>query len=123
MCWDKSSEVFTGDIEIIATTFFGNLSPHATSCPIWTDIETGYVTTLCPGNASHTDWGSSGGYAYTKSTGTEQQAMIVDYINNYQERNRGQVPHRLQNANIEDYVTYSGRRNNIVRVAAPDVNE
>jgi hypothetical protein len=58
--WDLSSHVYHDDTEIIGATFLSGLVEHSTSCSLWMEETTGWVTTLCPGNASNFAWGSSG---------------------------------------------------------------
>ena len=53
------SGAFSGD-EILGATFLSGLVEHSTSCSLWMEETTGWVTTLCPGNASNFAWGSSG---------------------------------------------------------------
>ena len=61
IAWDLSSDVFTHDIGTISGTFFGKLVEHLTSCSLYEEVVTGWVTTLCPGNACNIAWGTSGG--------------------------------------------------------------
>ena len=59
--WDLSSNVFTKDVGIIGGTFLGKLVEHVTSCSLYEEQSSGWVTTLCPGNACNFAWGRSGG--------------------------------------------------------------
>jgi hypothetical protein len=59
--WDLSSDLFTEDIGIIRGTFLGKLVEHVTSCSSYEEKSSGWVTTLCPGNACNFAWGRSGG--------------------------------------------------------------
>jgi len=60
--WDLSSKVFSDqDVGILGGTFLGKLVEHVTSCSLWVEKSSGWVTTLCPGNASNFAWGTSGG--------------------------------------------------------------
>ena len=61
IAWDLSSDVFNDEIDTISGTFFGRLVEHVTSCSLYEEVHTGWVTTLCPGNASNIAWGTSGG--------------------------------------------------------------
>jgi hypothetical protein len=61
IAWDLSSTIYTSDIEIIGATFGGKLVKHASSCLLWEEISSCWVTTVCPGNATNFAWGSSGG--------------------------------------------------------------
>ena len=58
--WDLSSHVYDNVTEILGATFLSGLVEHSTSCSLWMEETTGWVTTLCPGNASNVAWGSSG---------------------------------------------------------------
>jgi hypothetical protein len=61
IAWDLSSDVFTEDIGIIGGTFLGKLVEHMTSCLLYEEKSSGWVTTLCPGNACNFARGRSGG--------------------------------------------------------------
>jgi hypothetical protein len=61
IAWDLSSYVFTDDVGIISGTFLGKLVEHVTSCSLYVELSSGWVTTLCPGNATNFAWGTSGG--------------------------------------------------------------
>ena len=58
--WDLFSHVYNNVTEILGATFLSGLVEHSTSCSLWMEETTGWVTTLCPGNASNFAWGSSG---------------------------------------------------------------
>ena len=58
--WDLSSHVCYNVTEILGASFLSGLVEHSTSCSLWMEETTGWVTTLCPGNASNFAWGSSG---------------------------------------------------------------
>ena len=58
--WDLSSHVYNDVKEILGATCLSGLVEHSTSCSLWMEETTGWVTTLCPGNASNFAWGSSG---------------------------------------------------------------
>ncbi len=60
IAWDLLSNVFTEDVGIIGGTFLGKLVEHVTSCSLYEKKTSGWVTTLCPGNACNFAWGSSG---------------------------------------------------------------
>ncbi len=51
IAWDLSSDLFTEDIGIIGGTFLGKLVEHMTSCSLYEEKSSGWVTTLCPRNA------------------------------------------------------------------------
>ncbi len=61
IAWDLSSDLFTEDIGIIWGTFLGKLVEHVTSCLLYEEKSSGWVTTLCPGNECNFAWGRSGG--------------------------------------------------------------
>jgi hypothetical protein len=61
IAWDLSSNLFTEDIGIIGGTFLGKLVEHVTSCSLYEEKSSGWVTTLCPGNACNFARGRSGG--------------------------------------------------------------
>jgi hypothetical protein len=61
--WDLSSHVYEDVTEILGATFLSGLVEHSTSCSLWIEETTGWVTTLCPGNASNFAWGRSGNRA------------------------------------------------------------
>ncbi len=61
IAWDLSSDVFTEDIGMVGGTFLEKLVEHMTSCSLYEEKSSGWVTTLCPGNACNFAWGSSGG--------------------------------------------------------------
>jgi hypothetical protein len=52
IAWDLSSTIFSSDIEIIGATFWEKLVKHSTSCLLWEEISSCWVTTVCPGNAN-----------------------------------------------------------------------
>ena len=57
---DLSSHVYDDTTDILGGTFLGGIVEHCTSCSLWMEETTGWVTTLCPGNASNFAWGSIG---------------------------------------------------------------
>ena len=59
--WDLSSNVFEGNVEILGGIFLGSLIEHATSCSLWEEEKSGWVTTICPGSATNVASGSSSG--------------------------------------------------------------
>jgi hypothetical protein len=59
--WDLSSDVFTEDIGIVGSTFLGKLVENMTSCSLYEEKSSGWVTTVCPGNACNFAWGRSSG--------------------------------------------------------------
>jgi hypothetical protein len=61
IAWDLSSNIFKGNVDILGGTFLGSLVEHATSCSLWEEEMSGWVTTICPGSATKFAWGSSGG--------------------------------------------------------------
>jgi hypothetical protein len=61
IAWDLSSDVFNDEINTISGTFFGKLVEHVTSCSLYEEMHSGWVTTLCPGHACNVAWGTSGG--------------------------------------------------------------
>jgi hypothetical protein len=61
IAWDLSSDLFTEDIGIIGGTFLGKLVEHVISCSLYEEKSSGWVNTLCPGNACNFAWGRSGG--------------------------------------------------------------
>jgi len=52
--------IYNDVTEIHVATFLSGLVEHSTSCSLWMEETTGWVTTLFPGNASNFAWGSSG---------------------------------------------------------------
>jgi hypothetical protein len=56
IAWDLSSDVFEANVEIFGGTFLGSLVEHATSCSLWEEDMSGWVTTICPGNATNFAW-------------------------------------------------------------------
>jgi len=61
IAWDLSSNIFKGNVDILGGTFLGSLVEHATSCSMWEEEMSGWVTTICPGSATNFVWDSSGG--------------------------------------------------------------
>jgi hypothetical protein len=57
IAWDLSLDLFTEDIGIIGGR---KLVEHVTSCSLYEEKSSGWVTTLCPGNACNFAWGRSG---------------------------------------------------------------
>ena len=70
--WDLSSHVYNDDTGILGATFLSGLVEHSTSCSLWMEETTGWVTTLCPGNASNFAWGSS-----DRTTGLQNATRII----------------------------------------------
>ena len=60
IAWDLSSPVLA-NIGEVGGTFFGKLVEHVTSCSLYQEESSGWVTTLCPGDACNFAWGTSGG--------------------------------------------------------------
>ena len=119
VAWNLSSSTFMRGVEILRATFFGCLCGHVTSAPIWINLKTGGVTTICPGPEALAAWGSSGGYAYTNAAGPRRDTLVVNLINNYMNNNAGALPRRIPGVRISDYVNY-GRNPNQVNVSAPE---
>jgi hypothetical protein len=61
IAWDLSSNLFTEDIGFIGGTFLRKLVEYVTSCLLYEEKSSGWVTTLCPGNACNFAWARSGG--------------------------------------------------------------
>ncbi len=61
IAWDLSSDLFTEDIGTIGATFLGKLVEHVTSCSLYEEKSSGWVTTLCPENACNFAWGRYSG--------------------------------------------------------------
>jgi hypothetical protein len=59
--WNLSLDLFTEDIGIIGGTFLEKLVEHVTSCLLYEEKSSGWVTTLFPGNACNFAWGRFGG--------------------------------------------------------------
>jgi hypothetical protein len=70
--WDLSSTVFSSANEIIGATCLGKLVEHATIYWLWGEIGSGWVTTICPGNAANFALGSSGGKTHLQTKLTNQ---------------------------------------------------
>ena len=66
IAWNLSSDVFTEEISTLTGTFFGKLVEHLTSCSLYEEMSSGWVTTLCPGNGCNIAWGTSGGNKWLK---------------------------------------------------------
>jgi len=66
--WDLSSHVYDDTTDILGATFLSGLVEHSTSCSLWMEESSGWVTTMCPGSASNFAWGSSGNQNGLKST-------------------------------------------------------
>jgi len=58
--WDLSSHVYDDTTDILGATFLSGLVEHSTSCSLWIEESSGWVTTTCPGSASNFALGSSG---------------------------------------------------------------
>ena len=67
--------MFTEEIGIIGGTFQGKLVEHVTSCSLYVELSSGWVTTLCPGNAINFAWGTSGGNNRLKMISTAKQTL------------------------------------------------
>ena len=65
--WDISSHVLA-NIGRVGGTFFGKLVEHVTSCSLYQEKSSGWVTTLCPGSACNFAWGTSGGKKLSLAT-------------------------------------------------------
>jgi hypothetical protein len=48
--WDLSSHTYNDSMEILGATFLSGLVEHSTSCSIWIEDTSGWVTTMCPGS-------------------------------------------------------------------------
>lgn len=119
-CFDLSSAVFhnnANDFSGLACTFQGYLAGHLTSSSLWLDPHDG-VTILMPGRAGLKAWGSSGGYAYLRSTGTARQNLIVNLINTHRTNHGGAVPRRLPGVDIRSFLVQT-RRGTVINVRAP----
>ena len=73
--WDLSSHVYEDVTEILGATFLSGLVEHSTSCSLWIEESTGWVTTLCPGNASNFAWGRSGNRTGLRNS-TRNKAVV-----------------------------------------------
>ena len=58
--WDLSSHVFDDTTDILGGTFLGGIVEHCTSCSLWMEESSGWVTTMRPGSASNFAWGRGG---------------------------------------------------------------
>ena len=58
--WDLSYHVFDDTTDILGGTFLGGIVEHCTSCSLWMEESSGWVTTMCPGSASNFAWGRGG---------------------------------------------------------------
>jgi hypothetical protein len=67
IAWDLSSNVFTEDIGIVGGIFIRELVEYVTSCSLYEEKSSGWVTTVCPGNACNFAWGRSGGKHHLQS--------------------------------------------------------
>ena len=78
--WDLSSHCYDESCPILGATFLGSLVEHSTSCSLWTEETSGYVTTICPGSANNFAWGRSGGKRSLKNTTLDlaQQPVAVN---------------------------------------------
>jgi hypothetical protein len=47
IAWDLSSNVFEENVEILGGRYLGSLVEHATSCSLWEEEMSGWVTTIC----------------------------------------------------------------------------
>jgi hypothetical protein len=59
IAWDLSSNKFKGYVDILGGTFLGSLVEHATSCSLWEEEMSGWVTTICPGSARSSSGGKN----------------------------------------------------------------
>jgi hypothetical protein len=75
IAWDLSSDVFNDEICIIGGTFLGKLVEHSTSCSLYEEKSSGWVSTLCPGNACNFAWGTSGGSNKLKMIGNTRRSL------------------------------------------------
>jgi hypothetical protein len=72
--WVLSSNIFKGNVDILGGTFLGSLVEHATSCLLWEEEMSGWVTTICPGSTTNFAWGSSGGKNQLQLEGRKARA-------------------------------------------------
>jgi hypothetical protein len=61
ICWDLSSDIFASGINVLGGTFFGSLVEHCTSCSLYSEEVSGWVTPICKGCGTNLAWGSSSG--------------------------------------------------------------
>ena len=104
---ERFIEHFLRGIKGLTSTSYGGLGAHVTTCPTWTELSEGGITTLCPGMAAHTAWGRSGDYAFLRASGRARDYAIVQLVNNYRQRHNGKLPRRLPRENMSNYVDKS----------------
>jgi hypothetical protein len=75
IAWDLSSPVLA-NIGIVGGTFFGKLVEHVTSCSLYQEESSGWVTTLSPGSACNIAWGTSGGKNKLKMVAAIRKSKI-----------------------------------------------
>jgi hypothetical protein len=82
IAWDLSSDVFTEDIGIVDGTFLGKQVEHVTSCSLYEEKSSGWVTTVCPGNACNFAWGRSGGKQHLQRRSQSLGMFMDDFRRN-----------------------------------------